>query len=561
MSLHSILNESTSAVRKQMDETKGLVGKWSKTGLLEGIDTEYDRHGMAIMLENQAKQLVTEANATGTAGNSEQWSGVALPLVRRVFAEIAAKDFVSVQPMNLPSGLVFYMDFKYGSSQPGFSTTNTSNTPSAAGYQNNSVFGVTSDTANASQGLYGAGRFGYSMNKAVASISASGSFTPDATKIKISTALTMASDADLDEFNYDSNFTTAYSASIAAGHFKKLTVSVDSLTSPDLEGVRAYSLSGSSVGHIATVFPQFTKNVNDTTLTFVVSGSILSTAAAANVNVQYQKQPAATTRGDFEDTTGNGTDINIPEINVELKSEAIVAKTRKLKAVWSPEFAQDLNAYHSIDAEAELTSMLSEYISQEIDLEILDMLIQNAVTTENWSAALGYEYSAASDTFASIGNAAAAAYTQQTWFQTLGTKIQKVSNKIHQKTMRGGANFLVCSPDVATILESIPGYAADTNGDKMQFAMGVQKVGMLNSRYTVYKNPYMTDNVVLLGYRGAQFLETGAVYAPYIPLIMTPLVYDPTNFTPRKGVMTRYAKKMVRPEFYGTVKIHGLNLV
>ena len=560
MSLHSILNESTSAVRKQMDETKGLVGKWSKTGLLEGIDTEYDRHGMAIMLENQAKQLVTEANSTGTASNSEQWSGVALPLVRRVFAEIAAKDFVSVQPMNLPSGLVFYMDFKYGSSQPGFSTTNTSNTPSAAGYQNNSVFGVTSGTANASEGLYGAGRFGYSMNKASSlSLPTSGSHTPSATSASVSTALTMVSDADLDEFNYDSNFTTAYSASIAAGHFKKITVAVASLTNPDLEGVRAFTVSGSTAAKIKSVFSQFTKNVNDTTLTFIVSGSITNVIDA--VTVAYQKQPAAETRGDFEDTTGNGTDINIPEINVELKSEAIVAKTRKLKAVWSPEFAQDLNAYHSIDAEAELTSMLSEYISQEIDLEILDMLIQNAVTNENWSAALGYEYSAASDTFASIGNAAAAAYTQQTWFQTLGTKIQKVSNKIHQKTMRGGANFLVCSPDVATILESIPGYAADTNGDKMQFAMGVQKVGMLNSRYTVYKNPYMTDNVVLLGYRGAQFLETGAVYAPYIPLIMTPLVYDPTNFTPRKGVMTRYAKKMVRPEFYGTVKIHGLNLV
>ena len=560
MSLHSILNESTSAVRKQMDETKGLVGKWSKTGLLEGIDTEYDRHGMAIMLENQAKQLVTEANSTGTASNSEQWSGVALPLVRRVFAEIAAKDFVSVQPMNLPSGLVFYMDFKYGSSQPGFSTTNTSNTPSAAGYQNNSVFGVTSGTANASEGLYGAGRFGYSMNKASSlSLPTSGSHTPSATSASVSTALTMVSDADLDEFNYDSNFTTAYSASIAAGHFKKITVAVASLTNPDLEGVRAFTVSGSTAAKIKSVFSQFTKNVNDTTLTFIVSGSITNVIDV--VTVVYQKQPAAETRGDFEDTTGNGTDINIPEINVELKSEAIVAKTRKLKAVWSPEFAQDLNAYHSIDAEAELTSMLSEYISQEIDLEILDMLIQNAVTNENWSAALGYEYSAASDTFASIGNAAAAAYTQQTWFQTLGTKIQKVSNKIHQKTMRGGANFLVCSPDVATILESIPGYAADTNGDKMQFAMGVQKVGMLNSRYTVYKNPYMTDNVVLLGYRGAQFLETGAVYAPYIPLIMTPLVYDPTNFTPRKGVMTRYAKKMVRPEFYGTVKIHGLNLV
>jgi len=204
--------------------------------------------------------------------------------------------------------------------------------------------------------------------------------------------------------------------------------------------------------------------------------------------------------------------------------------------------------------------MLSEYISQEIDLEILDMLIQNAVTTEKWSAQVGFEYNSASDNF-TVGGFTGTAYTQGTWFQTLGTKIQKVSNKIHQKTMRGGANFLVCSPDVATILESIPGYAADTDGTKMQFAMGVQKVGLLNSRFTVYKNPYMTDNVILLGYRGAQFLETGAVYAPYIPLIMTPLVYDPTNFTPRKGVMTRYAKKMVRPEFYGTIKVHGLHLV
>jgi hypothetical protein len=564
MSLHSILNESTSVIRKQMDETKGLVGKWAKTGLLEGITTEYEKHGMAIMLENQAKQLVTEANSTGTASNSEQWSGVALPLVRRVFAEIAAKDFVSVQPMNLPSGLVFYMDFKYGSAQPGFnsSTANNGNSLSSpnSGYQDNSVFGVTNTTSDPTAGLYGAGRFGYSINKTTATIGASGSYTPNATQISISTALSMTSDLDFDEFNYDSKFTAAYSASIALGHFKKLTVAASALTNPDLEGVRAYALSGSSVGHIAAYFPQFTKNVNDSTLTFIVSGSIIATAAAASVNVQYQKQPTAAARGDFEDTTGTGTDINIPEINVELKSEAIVAKTRKLKAVWSPEFAQDLNAYHSIDAEAELTSMLSEYISQEIDLEILDMLIQNAVTTESWSAAVGYEYNSSTDTFAAT-SFTGTAYTQQTWFQTLGTKLQKVSNKIHQKTMRGGANFMVCSPDVATILESIPGYAADTNGDKMQFAMGVQKVGLLNSRFTVYKNPYMTENVILLGYRGSQFLETGAVYAPYIPLIMTPLVYDPTNFTPRKGVMTRYAKKMVRPEFYGVVKVHGLHLV
>ena len=561
MSLNNILNESTSTLRRQMDETKGLVSKWNKTGLLEGLDAEYDKHGMAIMLENQAKQLVSEANSTGTASNSEQWSGVALPLVRRVFAEIAAKDFVSVQPMNLPSGLVFYMDFKYGNAQAGFSTTNSSNTPSDGAYQTNSVFGVTNTTSDPSQGLYGAGRFGYSINDTAKTVATSGSYTPSSTLADIA-ALTMASDADFDEFNYDSKFTTAYSASIAAGDFKKITVAVSALSGVDLEGVRAFAITGSNV---AAYFPQFTKNVSDTTITFVVSGSISAVGGGLDsVAVLYHKQPTAAGRGDFEDGQANGTvgaDLNIPEINVELKSEAIIAKTRKLKAVWSPEFAQDLNAYHSIDAEAELTSMLSEYISQEIDLEILDMLVQNAVTEEKWSAQIGYEYVASTDTFSLTSSQYATAYNQGTWFQTLGTKIQKVSNKIHQKTMRGGANFLVCSPDVATILESIPGYAADTNGDKMQFAMGVQKVGMLNSRFTVYKNPYMTDNVILLGYRGAQFLETGAVYAPYIPLIMTPLVYDPTNFTPRKGVMTRYAKKMVRPEFYGTIKVHGLNLV
>ena len=153
--------------------------------------------------------------------------------------------------------------------------------------------------------------------------------------------------------------------------------------------------------------------------------------------------------------------------------------------------------------------------------------------------------------------------TQGGWFQTLGTKMQKVSNKIHQKTLRGGANFCVISPSVATIIESIPGFASNADGDasKGKFAFGIQKMGQMNSRYDVYKNPYMTENVILMGYRGSQFLETGAVFAPYIPLIMTPLVYDPDTFTPRKGLLTRYAKKMIRPEFYGRVFVSDLAVV
>jgi hypothetical protein len=214
-----------------------------------------------------------------------------------------------------------------------------------------------------------------------------------------------------------------------------------------------------------------------------------------------------------------------------------------------------------LDAEAELTSILSEYISLEIDLEILSMLIDSAAAgTETWSVVNNQAITGGGNgTISDLGF-----YNSQgQWFQTLGTKIQKLSNIIHQKTLRGGANFLVCSPTVGTILESIPGFAADSDGDaaKASYAFGVQKVGSINGRYKVYKNPYMTENKILLGFRGSQFLESGAVFAPYIPLIMTPLVYDPDTFTPRKGLLTRYAKKMIRPEFYGRVFVSNLELV
>lgn len=571
MNLNSLLPREAQAT--QHAAAIALEKKWEKTGLLEGMGGEIERRGMAVLLENQAKQLVTEANATGTDANAEQWAGVALPLVRRIFAEIAAKDFVSVQPMNLPSGLVFYLDFKYGTTQGiqlgGTPSGNDFLTGQGRTSQADSVFGVTDadrGTSAPSEGLYGAGRFGYTVNDVTASLGAltdavtsarTGSVAVGTNAFTNDSALTAA------QFDWFTNFNSEFSASVVANGltgFTILSIPTSSLVNPDLKGIRAFNIQGTN---LTGVYPEFTRiSADKGHVEFLVD-------PAADFNspvIVYHKQPVDSARGDFEDAaavgnnTNSSTNLNIPEINLELRSEAIVAKTRKLKAIWSPEFAQDLNAYHSIDAEAELTSMLSEYISQEIDLEILDMLIQNAQTTERWSARIGYVYDSATTSFIN-GATAGQAYNQGTWYQTLGTKIQKVSNKIHQLTMRGGANFLVCSPTVATILESIPGYAADTDGDKMQFAMGVQKVGAINNRYQVYKNPYMTENTILLGYRGSQFLETGAVYAPYVPLIMTPLVYDPNNFTPRKGVMTRYAKKMVRPEFYGKIFVHALDYV
>ena len=573
MNINSLLPQDANA--NQTAVSIQLEKKWERTGLLEGIGSEVERRGLAVLLENQAKQLVSEVNNTGTAQNSEEWAGVALPLVRRIFAEIAAKDFVSVQPMNLPSGLVFYLDFKYGTAQ-GTDGTNTGGNDFLTGQgrksQADSVFGITNAGANgtdvpagstATEGLYGPGRFGYSVNDFSASITIGDTVTTARTgSVAVGTTTFTAGNTALTaaQFNWFTNFNAEFSASVVANGEGPFHI----LPNIDKNGVRAFNLL-SADSSLANVYPEFTKLVDGGgQVAFLIDdgGATVDTP----IVVSYHKQPTDITRGDFEDdqvsdaATRSGADLQIPEINLELRSEAIVAKTRKLKAVWSPEFAQDLNAYHSIDAEAELTSMLSEYISQEIDLEILDMLIQNAQTTERWSAVIGQEYDTATNAFVS-NNTAAQAYNQGTWFQTLGTKIQKVSNKIHQLTLRGGANFLVCSPTVATILESIPGYAADTDGDKMQFAMGVQKVGAINNRFQVYKNPYMTENTILLGYRGSQFLETGAVYAPYIPLIMTPLVYDPTNFTPRKGVMTRYAKKMVRPEFYGKVFVDGLNKI
>lgn len=545
MDISKLVSLETKNLKK---ENKATVEKWKKTGLLEGLKTDYERNSIAILLENQAKELLKEATSTGTAAGSEEWSGVALPLVRRIFSEIASKEFVSVQPMNLPSGLVFWLDFKYGTGQPGFTTG------SGKDSQADSVYGITKTTGDPSGGLYGAGRWGYSINDVqVADLAHSASFGNVITKF-VTSSLTGT------DYNFDTLFSESYAGQFDAGeNVCKVTVLVASLSSSDLEGVRGFKISGTNIG---SYFPQFTTlNAAKTQLSFVVSAS--ADITAKTIAIDYHKQPTDVTRGDFEDTSGGATPLHIPELNVEMRSEPIVAKTRKLKAIWSPEFAQDLNAYHALDAEAELTSMLSEYISQEIDFEILDMLIENAMTTERWSAKVAREYDSATGEFVdySSATASALAYTQQTWFQTLGTKIQKVSNKIHQKTMRGGANFLVCSPEVSTILESIPGYAADTNGDQFQYAFGVQKVGMINNRFTVYKNPYMLENTILMGYRGSQFLETGAVFAPYIPLIMTPLVYDPDNFTPRKGVMTRYAKKITRPEFYGKILVHDLTSV
>jgi hypothetical protein len=562
--INSLLESAAGSWKNMQSDAARMASKWAKTGLLEGLGSEVEKNNMALILENQAKQLVVEQSSTNlggatfTVGQGEQWAGVALPLVRKVFGSLSTKEFVSVQPMNLPSGLVFFLDFQYGDSNGKVAPIGKFGPGGDAYAASSSMYGNTNPGANAdaSQGLYGAGRFAYSINQFSASVV---------------TTCTTASWQDVD---YNSDL----SASVANNLYTKVAVPVTSLSGSDLKGVRAFVVASGSVlypNQQVRYLPQYTYT-DGTNVYFIASGSVNANAIlplnGGTNTVWYNLQPADNYRGDFEDQQSNqrggyanadsstADQLAIPQINIQMKSEAIVAKTRKLKAQWTPEFAQDLNAYQSLDAEAELTSIMSEYIALEIDLEVLDMLIQDASAwDEYWYATNNRVLNAAKTGYddANFFN------TQGQWFQTLGTKMQKVSNKIHQKTLRGGANFIVTSPTVATILESIPGFAAGSDGDvtKASYAFGIQKAGQMNNRYTVYKNPYMTENLMLMGYRGSQFLETGAVFAPYVPLIMTPLVYDPTTFTPRKGLLTRYAKKMIRPEFFGRIWINDLNVL
>ena len=545
-----MLLEGANPWKSQQAEAARVATKWQKSGLLEGISNQVEKNNMAVILENQAKQLVVETNVTsGTnsmlGGTGENWAGIALPLVRRVFAEIVAKEFVSVQPMAMPSGLVFYLDFQYGNNKTPFQ-------------QNKSLYGSLADVqatnadisnVNPTGGLYGQGRYGYSMNQFSQSIAYSASLVNS-----------------LSQVNWDSRYESS-TGSLYVINFSAASASL--LTNADFLAAAAFIPSSSLINGL-NVLQQFTNYVSSSStaqLTFVTTAALTGAASSGSCTVYFEKQTTPALRGDFEaDNTGiaipnslSENQIVIPTVNIQMKSDAIVAKTRKLKAQWTPELAQDLNAYQNIDAEAELTGLLSQYIAMEIDLEILGMLTEEAATTGYWSAENNKVWNGS--TFVQTSTTTGGFYnTQGGWFATLGTVLQSVSNKILQKTLRGQANFLVISPAVATIMQSIPGYASDAGAelDKV-FNFGSQKIGSLNSRYKVYVNPYFSDNVILMGYKGAQFLESGAVYAPYVPLLMTPLVYDPETFTPRKGIMTRYAKKMVRPEFYGKVFVNGLN--
>lgn len=624
------LNELAAGIKDKHvgAERARLVEKWARTGMLRGLDGN-KREVMSQLLENQAAQVLRESNALSTGGGSVSSSGqiqgfanIAFPIVRRVFGGLVSNELVSMQPMSLPSGLIFYLDYTYGSNvggEAGASLSNSStfetykrgqsiyNNPTGKGVQSGSLAtGGMYDLVGAGYSKVHSGTLGVATGALGAWTGASEAFVSDGIVTSITdftgTNARMCGfdpqvEVDLSANTLDVTFLHVTTANLIAAIPRGDLMAVDQIAyfgNASNGGLTAWGenyQSGHGVYNLrrlnkrgnfsGTVFTPDALNGTHIQMvlrlsnggskpTIGASDTKMSMAIADTVSAG-DSTGATLTVPSFESDFGTTPTPAIPEIDIKIESIALTATTRKLRARWSPELAQDLNAYHSMDAEVELTSILSEQIALEIDREILNDLVSQANgATMYWSRAPGKfvnKLTGAPIALASsLSIGPAFTGTVREWYETLTETIIDVANTIHRKTLRGSANFMVTSPDVSTILEASvlykPKFSMDGEGQiGSPFTVGAEAVGTLSNRFTVYKDPYFPRNKILVGFKGGSYLETGYVYAPYVPLIVTPTIFAAEDFTPRKGVMTRYGKKMVRSDFYGTVTVLDMNII
>ncbi len=567
MSVLETLTEGIKA-RSLANEGEALLGKWEKTGLLEGL-SDVRSSNMARLLENQAAQLLKESS-TMAAGDVEGFSAVAFPIVRRVFGNLLAQDLVSVQPMSLPSGLIFFLDFTYEKTQ------------AASG----AVGGVTPESVYGG-GVVGSGLTGgvdlgsdaatdpeksfYALNNGYSAATASSTTATipcvAGTNIPAAKIFANLTSAELSRLNNDPDVLAAMAATPAAEVIEVRIAAGAALGQVDFE---LPNLNRDNVIALAATYTndanailvrRLTRFESDGSLSMVFLDDAGAVAAATTFSVvTYNRADnfaAATATGGV---TGAEpwrleADSALNEIDIKVDSVAVTAMTRKLKAKWSPELAQDLNAYHNLDAEVELTSILSEQIALEIDREILKDLVEGATAgTLYWSRSPGKFVQRETGAITTGAVYPDFTGTVSEWYETLLETVNDVSARIHRKTLRGGANFLVCGPEVASILEFTSGFRASTAVDSdTTGSWGAQNVGSISRKMDIHVDPYFPRSTLLVGRRGGSFLESGYVYAPYVPLQVTPTIFGIEDFVPRKGVMTRYAKKMVRPDMYGLV--------
>ena len=570
----SILNKLTEGIvrRDLSKEGAALLSKWEKTGLLEGLNGERAKHGMASLLENQAKELLREASSMH-GGDVEGFSSVAFPIVRRVFGGLIANDLVSVQPMSLPSGLIFFLDFTYD--RPRLDTL-AETSVYGGGVVGQQITGGVSLAGDLAEQSYYALNNGYSSptgtvnggltltGLSMASGTVGAGVPGDWTGTGPLGAGLVALGDGLVRFDADIASGTACAViSIPLSTFAPgnqfnikdyITITLDDGGTVDTTQVRRLTRDDpTTAGNILLVCA-------DGTDAFALSGTMVANDDASFIIDDNFEEGGALGSVIGNNTWGLENQAAIPEIDIKVDSVAVTAKTKKLKAKWTPELAQDLNAYHNLDAEVELTSILSEHIALEIDQEILEDLVKGSTAeTLHWSRLPGKFVNRATGQGLdpSVGFPDFTGNVSE-WYETLIETINDVSAQIHRKTLRGGANFIVCSPEVANLLEFTAGFRGSVTHDDDRGQVGAVKVGSLSKKFDVYVDPYFPRNVVLAGRKGSSFLESGYVYAPYVPLQMTPTIFGTEDFVPRKGVMTRYAKKMVRPDMYGLVIVQDL---
>jgi hypothetical protein len=567
------------------------INKWDKLGFLEGLKGHM-RENVAQLYENQASFLINEASSTSDTGAFET---VVFPIVRRVFSKLLANDIVSVQAMNLPIGKLFYFVpniqaytdpanlANTGIHYPPYGSPNAANTQTPnSGYDYNNTkdlydrFYEGNEPALDPPGLFDYSKGQYSAITApVATVAWTGdqlyqtAYTTDNYRKVLIVMSGFASDGagkligpdgqpmDNEAFLSDltiygvagNNYTSGNTSNpylfrvvtqrygkgiVQYGNNNAISVFPNDKTDGgqydnlcdaqgkiylevDLQVPVCITCGGSMDGYTGSTFSSSTANNNAFTATYRIYKNL-----------------------EFEDRIG--------EVSFDLMSVTVSVTERKLRAQWSPEMAQDVAAFHNIDAEAELTALLSEQVAAEIDREILRDLRKGAAWNLRW------DYNG----WKRLGSSAVP-YTQKDWNQTLITAINQISAQIHKSTLRGGANWIVVSSEISAIFDDLEYFhVSNAAPEQDQYNMGIERVGTLAGRYQVYRDPYFPPNQVLLGHKGTSLLDTGYIYAPYVPLQLTPTMYNPFNFTPIKGIMTRYAKKMVNNRFYGRITVDGV---
>jgi len=528
------------------EQRKAIVDSWDDSGLLEGT-AGIKRANVAQLLENQAACMLNEVTLDSSAG---RFDTVAFPIVRRVFSRLLANEIVSVQPLALPSGLLFYMDARV--SYAGSDTQFEANPPGITNGSGTRDIVAPQNTANGQPGPNFADTTAYERfyNNQGFDMSFGTGFTAMGTTAS-SAATAWNGGLNNVPFVLGAGFDTSKQQSSA-------TLRFSAVTDIYLSGAAGNTLLVAAGGNIPFFHQiqtwaedQFNGGVANVILDLRPAGVYGSDFDASLLNDGAGSFGAAFTISavpTYEIFNDLEAKSEMAELTIRFSSVTVNTVTRKLRAHWTPELAQDLEAYHSIDAEAELTALLSEHVAAEIDREIIIDLINGAPFRARW------DYNGLSSNANFFG-------TQKDWNQTLITRINELSAQIHKATLRGGANWIVCSAEAGAIFDDLEYFHVDGSAapESEKYNLGVEKIGNLGSRYVVYKDPYLPTNIVLLGHKGNTFLEAGYIYAPYIPLQLTQTITDLNDFTPRKGIMTRYAKKMVNNRFYGVVYIDNIN--